>query len=96
MSEEISRHENAELGDDVHYVSFGTPRGEYESMCRTAKVTEPDRGLLPDAERYPGRLIDSQVETCALIVFNPTGMFFNSRVIYDESRAPGTWHWPHS
>lgn len=28
-----------ELGDIVHYVSYGTPGGEYPSVCRAAIVT---------------------------------------------------------
>ena len=35
------------IGDDVHYVSYGTPGGEYTSTCRAAKVTAllPPTGL---------------------------------------------------
>lgn len=28
------------LGEAVHYVSYGTPGGEYTSRCRAADVTE--------------------------------------------------------
>ncbi len=28
------------IGDTVHYVSYGTPGGEFPSVCRAAKVTE--------------------------------------------------------
>lgn len=28
------------LGEAVHYVSYGTPGGEYPSRCRAADVTE--------------------------------------------------------
>jgi hypothetical protein len=28
------------LGESVHYVSYGTPHGEYPSICRAAIVTE--------------------------------------------------------
>lgn len=28
------------VGLDVHYVSYGTPHGEFVSQCRAAKVTE--------------------------------------------------------
>lgn len=27
------------VGRDVHYVSYGTPGGEYSSVCRAAKIT---------------------------------------------------------
>jgi hypothetical protein len=28
------------ISRDVHYVSYGTPGGEFPSVCRAAKVTE--------------------------------------------------------
>lgn len=28
------------IGDTVHYVSYGTPGGEYPSTCRAAVITE--------------------------------------------------------
>jgi hypothetical protein len=31
------------VGDVVHYVSYGTPGGEYTSQCRAAVVTEVHR-----------------------------------------------------
>lgn len=95
-------------GDIVHYVSYGTPNGEYRSECRAAIVTE-----LAD---HP-----DQVGLCVL---NPTGQFFNRAVEYHDgaetpgapdcpskeshgdpfrychcgwteaSHRSGTWHWP--
>lgn len=70
----------ATVGKIVHYVSFGTPGGEYESTCRAAIVTEVD------AE-------EGDLGTMILCVLNPTGLFFN-RVPFDPAGAPGTWHWP--
>jgi hypothetical protein len=62
----------------VHYVSYGTPGGEYHSECRAAVVTETDTS-----------------DTVGLAVLNPTGMFFNRTVVYDEDGYKGgTWHWP--
>lgn len=29
-----------QVGDIVHYVSYGTPKGEFTSQCRAAIVTE--------------------------------------------------------
>lgn len=70
----------------VHYVSYGTPGGEYTSECRAAIVTAVPE---PDAD---GNVLAS------LCVINPTGMFFNQYVVQDEDspeeRAAGTWHWP--
>lgn len=79
------------VGRIVHYVSHGTPGGEYTSQCRAAIVTEVD----PDPT--PAR------ETVGLAVLNPEGFFFNrhcphSEPELDEHRHPGvrggTWHWP--
>lgn len=68
------------VGRIVHYVSYGTPGGEYASQCRAAIVTEAARG-------------DSDLTGMA--VLNPEGMFFNRYVPQseDEHRG-GTWHWP--
>lgn len=51
------------ISRDVHYVSYGTPGGEFPKACRAAKVTEVD----PNDERRVG-----------LMVMNPTGLFFHS------------------
>jgi hypothetical protein len=76
------------VGRIVHYVSYGTPGGEYESECRAAVVTEVDSH--PDADG-----------TIGLCVLNPTGLFFNQHIEHAEdkdagaSQHPGgTWHWP--
>ena len=70
------------VGRIVHYVSYGTPGGEYPMACRAAIVTEADSS--------PG------VTDVGLCVLNPTGMFFDRGVIYADPsrRAGGTWHWP--
>lgn len=69
------------VGRIVHYVSYGTPGGEYGKECRAAIVTElaqPDEGS----------------DVVGLAVLNPTGLFFN-RAAYDENgHDGGTWHWP--
>lgn len=71
------------VGRVVHYVSYGTPGGEFKSECRAAVVTEVTEH--PDADG-----------TVGLAVLNPTGMFFNRGVPRDEGDSPagGTWHWP--
>ena len=86
------------VGRVVHYVSYGTPAGEYASECRAAIVT-----AVRDYETVP----EHGVPYVDLAVLNPTGMFFNQRCRYDEgatsetpgapsarSYAGGTWHWP--
>ena len=83
------------VGRVVHYVSFGTPGGEFLSACRAADVTEVD-------PHDPTRV--------GLCVKNPTGLFFHSLAAGgcryhegDPSGTPevavlsyrgGTWHWP--
>ena len=84
----------------VHYVSYGTPGGEYSQACRAAVVTAVQMGggtILP--------------ETVSLCVMNPSGVFFDQDVRYHEGEplkpgesrrdlcggrdyAGGTWHWP--
>lgn len=75
------------VGRTVHYVSYGTPGGEYTSKCRAAIVTELD-------EYQPGN--DGQfIGHLNLCVLNPEGMFFNKGVLQDEGEhRGGTWHWP--
>jgi hypothetical protein len=82
----------------VHYVSYGTPGGEYRQACRAAVITE----VIESAELEP---------SISLAVLNPEGMFFNRGVSYHEGEplkpgesrrdlcgnrnyAGGTWHWP--
>jgi hypothetical protein len=79
----------------VHYVSYGTPGGEYPSVCRAAVITEVHPAQV---DKLLGPIVP---ETVALCVINPTGLFFPQHIRYasvDESaptveRIPGTWHW---
>lgn len=66
------------IGRIVHYVSYGTPNGEYEPLHRAAIVTA----------------VYDDVTDVGLAVLNPTGIFFNEYVRCDASFAGGTWHWP--
>ncbi|MFF6988370.1 hypothetical protein [Streptomyces sp. NPDC010273] len=72
------------VGRMVHYVSYGTPGGEYTRECRAAIVTEVDA-----IESY----------RVGLAVLNPTGQFFHSlgnggcMADFTENQG-GTWHWP--
>lgn len=52
----------------VHYVSYGTPGGEYASACRAAVVTEVSSWV--DSETRQPRV--------GLVVLNPAGLFFRS------------------
>jgi len=70
------------IGRIVHYVSYGTPGGEYRSECRAAIVAAIKEGA-PDPD------------VVTLVVLNPTGMFFNQACRHDEDeKRGGTWHWP--
>lgn len=77
------------IGQIVHYVSYGTPGGEYTSQCRAAIITdvEPSDG--------DGTLANlNGPESVSMAVLNPTGLFFNSRCRHSEgARTVGTWHW---
>lgn len=65
------------IGKVVHYVSYGTPNGEYTSQCRAAIITEVN---------------EEEPFTVSLCVLNPTGQFFNENVKYSSSLDGGTWH----
>jgi hypothetical protein len=75
---------NAAVGRVVHYVSFGTPKGEFSSQCRAATVTEVDAlGNVGLAVLIPTGLF-----------FHPIG-HEDGPVRHDEDgKAGGTWHWP--
>lgn len=66
------------VGRIVHYVSYGTPGGEFVSECRAAVVAE---------------VSDIHPTLVKLVVFNPQGLFFNE-CSYSEKPLGGTWHWP--
>lgn len=70
------------VGRIVHYVSFGTPGGEYGKECRAAIITEV-RGTVardPDTEGW----------SVSLCVLNPEGMYFNRGVLqHDGGGEPG-------
>lgn len=94
------------VGDQVHYVSYGTPGGEYTSRCRAAFVTEvgqwvtTDRtGDQPDGDGRPVRHLEQTFydDAAALFVANPTGVFFNGAgtvaCLHGRVHGGGTWHW---
>ncbi|MFJ6636554.1 hypothetical protein ACIQMR_35100 [Streptomyces sp. NPDC091376] len=83
------------VGRVVHYVSYGTPGGEYTSQCRAAIIT-----AVHDTDPVP----EHGVPYVDLCVLNPTGVFFSQDCRYDEwdgtDMVPGalpqggSWHWP--
>lgn len=116
MSNPVDDLTRPRLNDHVHYVSYGTPGGEYSSRCRAAIVTEVGqwitRGTQPhgndDQNRQHRTLLQRfEVDALALMVFNPTGLFFNGAgpvacphdsgidggVAREGGHRGGTWHW---
>lgn len=73
------------IGRVVHYISYGTPGGEYTSQCRAATIT-----AVHNSDPVP----EHGVPYVDLCVMNPTGLFFDQNNKYDENKAGGTWHWP--
>ena len=70
------------VGRIVHYVSYGTPGGEYTSQCRAAIIADVPASQGPSGD-------------VTLVVLNPTGMFFNQVCPQNEDEhRGGTWHWP--
>lgn len=76
------------VGSAVHYVSFGTPGGEYPPMCRAAVVTEVGQWVTVQTVKaqsysrsggWPIRTLEQWFigDAVALTVFNPTGLFLN-------------------
>ena len=65
------------IGRIVHYVSRGSADGKFPATCRAAVVTEI-------AEPEQPRLI-------SIAVMNPSGMFFDQLVPYDDGQgSPGS------
>jgi len=74
------------VGRIVHYVSYGTPGGEFATEHRAAIITA---------------CAGNDDTTVSLCVLNPTGMFFNEDVPYSIAinqhgifASGGSWHWP--
>ena len=64
------------VGAVVHYVSRGSADGKFPATCRAATVTEI-------AEPEQPRLV-------SLAVVNPTGLFFDQEIPYDDGQgSPG-------
>lgn len=80
------------VGRIVHYVSYGTPNGEYPTTCRAAVIAEVRGNQAPPVDD-PDYWHYRDEEWCALAVLNPKGIFFDT-CKRDDDQAPGTWHWP--
>jgi hypothetical protein len=79
----------------VHYVSYGTPGGEYTSECRAAIITEVP--LVDEA-----RTDELRAEGAALLargavglaVLNPRGVFFHEADYDEGGETPGATDCP--
>lgn len=70
------------IGEIVHYVSYGSKDGRYDSTCRAAVVTEQHLTYKDPTSR-------------GLAVLSPTGMHFDRDCRQSEdNHTGGTWHWP--
>lgn len=70
------------IGRIVHYVSYGTPGGEYGQECRAAVIN------------FVADSLEDGTAIVRLTVFNPEGLFFTKELPYSEEQKGGTWHWP--
>jgi hypothetical protein len=76
------------VGRIVHYVSYGTPGGEFLPEHRAAVITE-----------VPEMVTNATPTVVGLCVLNPLGYFFHPLAAggcaHDEdTKKGGTWHWP--
>lgn len=67
------------VGNDVFYVSRGSADGRFPPVKRAAKITE-----IPNEQINDGSVV-------SLVVFNPTGLFFDQEVRYSADGEPGSW-----
>lgn len=70
------------VGRAVHYVSYGTPGGEFTSKCRAATITEVGSA--------------AQVGLCVQnptgFFFRP--LSDGGCLMDPDGKRGGTWHWP--
>jgi hypothetical protein len=66
------------VGRIVHYVSYGTPGGEYGRECRAALITEVESG----------DLVGLSVHNPTGLFFN------RSTPHDEGEKRGGSWHWP--
>lgn len=73
--------EGLTVGRMVHYVAYGTPKGEYRAGAHRAAI-------VAELKDEP----NGDTGLCVLLVINPAGIHFNTAP-YSEDPKPGTWHW---
>ena len=76
------------IGRAVHYVSHGTPGGEYDKCCRAATITDIGgwRTTSTQQDDETHRILHQKwdPDMMGLVVHNPTGTFNNTTVPYDS------------
>lgn len=81
------------VGRVVHYVSHGTPGGEYRRECRAAVITEVGGWVTIETVDRPFKqrtLLQNYVDDAlTLDVRTPTGGFNNPMCMYDEGEEFG-------
>ncbi len=83
--------QRAAIGRIVHYVSYGTPNGEYGRECRAAIITKVGgwRTVSDVKKTYQNgktaRTLTQEwdPDRMSLSVSNPTGQFYNEDVEFD-------------
>lgn len=80
---------NPSVGRIVHYVSYGTPGGEYGKECRAAIVTEVNGDFAGLCVLNPtGQFFNRSIPHDEGL--SPEGTSLCGGKAYDAS----TWHWP--
>ena len=72
------------VGRIVHYVSYGTPGGEYRSECRAAIITE-----VGEANRAGLAVLNPTG-----MFFDQDCIYDPGDVADEVGYMGGTWHWP--
>ena len=76
------------VGRIVHYVAYGTPGGEFPAgICRAAVITEVEDPVIWDGDHVTS--LPQGSPRVGMCVLNPTGLYFNRGIPYDEQKAPG-------
>lgn len=76
------------VGRIVHYQARGSADGVFKPEPRAAIIT-----AIGGMSRQDGGPDGWQL-TVSLAVLNPTGLFFDEKVMYSPTPKPGSWSWP--